>query len=127
MVDMDAGQVRKAGVVVQHFPDIALHPLLGHGRGGAIPENFQVKKLVVDLENGKEHVGVKHLIDIHHQVIHVLPPVPDDVRGNDEFFQEADFELEHVLIHRDSPQLAHQFLDRLKNAPQFRKGGALLA
>ena len=85
---------------------------LGDVGGAVAPEDFEVVGFFGNLEHREHQVGRHHAVDIEDQAADVIAPVLDDLRGEHEFFEQADFEFQHVLVDGDGP-------DALGKLPDF--------
>ena len=119
VVQRARGEFAEARMLDERLADVALHHLAGLRRRRTEPEQFQVEQLVVDLEHREQHVRAHHAVDRHQQLADVFAPVLDDVGGDDELLEQADLELEDVLVDGDAAQLGQQFVETAEHPVQL--------
>ncbi|MCE8030126.1 hypothetical protein HOP54_15670 [Halomonas daqingensis] len=93
----------------------------------AVPEHLQLVALVLHLEDGHQGVRLNDGIDVGQQLLDELAPVADHLGGDDELAQQADLELEDVLVHRHVAQPAHQGIHLLHGVVELLKAHVAIA
>ena len=85
------------------------------------PEHFEIADLFVYLEEREQRIGRDDLVDLEQQPQDVLFPVLDHLGGDDEFFQEPEFEFEDFAIHRDVLDPFCELAEFEQNRVEFEK------